>query len=866
MQGICFPRAFWRRHLLAVCLIGSVILASFTTNAAPVITGVSPTFGSPGTSVQITGTDLGTTLEVQFGDGLAVFSVISSTLVIATVPLDATSKPITLTAGTGFTQTIGSFLVTPRISDFLPERAPIGATIRIFGDNFVGATAVSFNGTNAQFSVTSATQIEAIVPVGATSGPVRITTPVGATLSDFPFIVTGKEPFIASFSPSRGAPGTRVMISGASFSAPLTVRFHGTNAPNVSVPSATQIQVTVPASAASGLITVSNAFGVGTSLEPFIVTTAPVIDDFSPIGGPAGTDVVINGANFIGATSVKFGGKAATGISVVAATQMHATVPAGATNGPITITTPQGTGTSVQPFYAGAAPIIGNFEPTNGLPGSQVTINGLNFAGTKSVKLNGTNIAFAVVAPTQINGTIPPNGSSGFLTVSNAAGSATSFDRFLVRTGKPIITGFDPEAGPVRTTVILEGLDLAGATSVRFNGVPAVFSAVGPTQISALVPQAATSGPISVTTPTGTVVSSLRFIVAPGISSFTPTSGIVGSVVTIRGTNFADLLAVRFREVLAPFEIVATNEVRTTVPLEAVSSTINLISPAGIVGATNAFLVLPAINGFSPGSGPVGTAVTISGTGFADVTGVRFGAANAVVFSVPSSTQIIAIVPNGATTGSITVRTLSGTAQSASPFTVGTAADLAIDQSQSTNAVLQSQVLTYTVVVTNHGPATATGVVLSNTLPENVAVLSTTNSRGSLTRDGSDIRVALGTLTNGASAKVIITVLPTATGGLTNLAAIHANEVDPDSGNNVSALVATVLGNSGVLQIQELGDGNFRISWPAAMGDFAVEFTVAFSSRTVWQTLGITPVVSGDQKIVTLPIAGQNRFYRLKRL
>jgi hypothetical protein len=61
------------------------------------------------------------------------------------------------------------------VSSYSPSTAPIGATVLINGGGFEGATAVSFNGTNAIFSVLSATQISATVPVGATTGPVTVT-------------------------------------------------------------------------------------------------------------------------------------------------------------------------------------------------------------------------------------------------------------------------------------------------------------------------------------------------------------------------------------------------------------------------------------------------------------------------------------------------------------------------------------------------------------------------------------------------------------------------------------------------------------------------------------------------------------------
>jgi YD repeat-containing protein len=75
----------------------------------------------------------------------------------------------------------------------------------------------------------------------------------------------------------------------------------------------------------------------------------------------------------------------------------------------------------------------------------------------------------------------------------------------------------------------------------------------------------------------------------------------------------------------------------------------------------------------SPGVGPAGTEVTISGTGFAATAGdnvVKFNGTTATVTSA-TTTQLVATVPAGATTGPIGVTTPGGSATSSDPFTVG---------------------------------------------------------------------------------------------------------------------------------------------------------------------------------------------------
>jgi hypothetical protein len=66
----------------------------------------------------------------------------------------------------------------------------VGKTIGILGQGFTGTTGVSFNGTAANFKVSSDTYLTATVPNGATTGSVTVMTPTGTLTSNKPFRVT----------------------------------------------------------------------------------------------------------------------------------------------------------------------------------------------------------------------------------------------------------------------------------------------------------------------------------------------------------------------------------------------------------------------------------------------------------------------------------------------------------------------------------------------------------------------------------------------------------------------------------------------------------------------------------------------------
>jgi len=63
-------------------------------------------------------------------------------------------------------------------------------TLVILGNKLKGATNVTFNGTAATFKVVHGTEITTIVPSGATTGPVQVTTPSGTLISNVNFVVT----------------------------------------------------------------------------------------------------------------------------------------------------------------------------------------------------------------------------------------------------------------------------------------------------------------------------------------------------------------------------------------------------------------------------------------------------------------------------------------------------------------------------------------------------------------------------------------------------------------------------------------------------------------------------------------------------
>jgi subtilisin-like proprotein convertase family protein len=77
----------------------------------------------------------------------------------------------------------------PTITSLSPTQAKVGDTVTITGNDFTGATSVTFNGVSAVFNVNSDTQITATVPSGASTGPLQVTTPGGTNSGPTDFVV-----------------------------------------------------------------------------------------------------------------------------------------------------------------------------------------------------------------------------------------------------------------------------------------------------------------------------------------------------------------------------------------------------------------------------------------------------------------------------------------------------------------------------------------------------------------------------------------------------------------------------------------------------------------------------------------------------
>ncbi|WP_162428134.1 IPT/TIG domain-containing protein [Pontibacter pudoricolor] len=652
--------------------------SNFTLNEAPVISSIDPATGLVGTEVTISGSKFtGVTSVSIAGGSVDDFVIVSDSEILAKVPASSYSGNVVVYANHG--SAVGqSFLVngTPTVTEFTPASGPVGTEVTIKGTKFDNVTSLNIaGGTITSFTKVSDTEIKAKVPATATGGTVRVYSNIGTGVSSSSFSVTGT-PTINSFSPASGPVNSEVIITGSNFTNANSVYIGSGLVTDFSIISDTQIRAIVPNTASTGRIQVYTAQGRSVSSFNFAVEGAPVISSFSPAKGVVGTLMTIKGRNFSEASIVYIGSGSTTNFTIISDTEIQITVPSISSSGIVRVYSNSGRASSSGQFVLENSPVITSFSPTSGPVGTEITILGEKFTGTNIVYVgNGSTTGFTVVSDTELKVTVPALATSGKIIVRTTTGQVTSRDVFTL-TGAPEIHSFTPSLGPVGTVVTIKGLNFTGATLVYFgSGSTSSFTVVSDTEIKVTVPSLASTGTVQVRTPNGRALSSSYFTVtgAPSITSFSPTSGPVGTEITILGEKFTGTNIVYVGNgSTTGFTVVSDTELKVTVPALATSGKIIVRTTTGQVTSRDVFTLTgaPEIHSFTPSLGPVGTVVTIKGLNFTGATLVYFGSGSTSSFTVVSDTEIKVTVPSLASTGTVQVRTPNGRALSSSYFTV----------------------------------------------------------------------------------------------------------------------------------------------------------------------------------------------------
>ncbi len=230
------------------------------------------------------------------------------------------------------------------------------------------------------------------------------------------------------------------------------------------------------------------------------------------------------------------------------------------------------------------------------------------------------------------------------------------------------------------------------------------------------------------------------------------------------------------------------------------------IGPAGATGVTVVDQLVPSMT-FSNAIPTQGTCTNIAGTVTCNLGSVTNGGV--------ASIQLI-VIPQSAGTftnsASVSANETDSNAgnDSVSEITTVSGAlvntDLGVAKSDSPDPVGVDSNLTYTIVVTNLGPQTATGVTLTDTLPTSVTLTSSNATQGTITVASNVVTVTIGSLAVDEGATITLDVVPSVVGVITNVALVTADQSDNSVGNNTDTETTTVTGPNADLSVTKTAD------------------------------------------------------------
>ncbi|MFM1768765.1 MAG: hypothetical protein RJA22_1294 [Verrucomicrobiota bacterium] len=187
-------------------------------------------------------------------------------------------------------------------------------------------------------------------------------------------------------------------------------------------------------------------------------------------------------------------------------------------------------------------------------------------------------------------------------------------------------------------------------------------------------------------------------------------------------------------------------------------------------------------------------------------------------------------------------------------------ADLSVAAVDSPDPLPAGSLLTYTITVYNHGPSTATGVVLTNLLPPGMIFFSASASSGSCAQSSNIVACTLNPLASGGTATVTLSGAPTFPGTLTDTVLVRAAQADVNLGNNQATIKTSVQALALRLAHQA---GGCVLRWPAPATGYTLEYASALNAST-WLPYGGTPTVVNGENVLTVTMTNGWRFFRLR--
>jgi gliding motility-associated-like protein len=647
----------------------------------------------------------------------------------------------------GSTPTIGALeycLNSTTVTAISPTSGALGSTVQIVGANFSTATAVTFNGQSATFTINSPTLITATVPAGATTGKITVTNPCGDTLSPSDYTVTALVPTISSFSPAIATVGSTVTLTGTNFTGATTLTINGMEILNFVIDSATQIHFLVPNGASTGTISVSTPIGTGGTatsatsiqilndfvvstqkngiangsirinayggLSPYTYTWSPSVGTSSTVSGlvPGTYTCVVTDSNTNSITKIMtLPSQAALSASI---SQTNNTVYGGST------------GTASVSVSGGVFPYTYLWSPSGGTAATATGLSAGTFTCTITDGIGATIVkTFTITQPTQLTATTTQTnvsvagGATGSATVT-VSGGVTNLSTLY-----PYIYAWSPSGGTDATaTGLAAGTFTCTITDANGATIVKTFTITEPTQLIASSSQTnntvygGTTGTATVTASGG--ASPYTYAWSPsGGTAATATALVAGSYsCTITDANGATV--VKTVTITQPTLLTATSSQMNNTVYGGTTGTATVTASGGVSPYTYAW---------SPTGGTVATATALAEGNYSCTITDANGATLVKTFTITEPAQLTATSSQtnntiyGGTTGTATVTASGGVSPyayvwSPSGGTAATATGLAAGTFTCTITDANGATVVKTVTITQPTQLTATSSQTNN--------------------------------------------------------------------------------------------------------------------------------------------------------
>lgn len=452
-------------------------------------------------------------------------------------------------------------------------------------------------------------------------------------------------PVVSGISPSEGpiAGGTTVTVTGSRFTGATGVNFGAAAATGVNITSDSQITAINPAGQGTVDVTVTSPAGTS-ALSPadkFTFLPPPAVTGISPNTGPAagGSQVVISGSGFIGATGVQFGSVAATSYVVTNDSAIQAVSPAGTGPVEVTVTTPGGTSV--------AAPAATISSGTGVLQGTFL------FDFDKGVQVGSLGVPSDVFweQETDVARQMVPQGNAKIANLG-----VVDFGSLSVTQLQELAYSTAPIDGNNDSSNQLVNGDVFAVLTHGGNYAKVQVVTYG---YNLTIQWVTMAGPADLFT----------YLPPPRVEGMKPNAGPAGGGmrVTVVGSRFTGATNVQFGSAPASSYVVANDNIIEAVsPPGSDTVEVTVTTPGGTSGTGSqgdrfSYVPVPVVTNVNPNFLNPGQSTVISGSGFTGASEVAFGGVSAASFTVNSDTQITAVIPQGTGTVDVTVTSLGGT-------------------------------------------------------------------------------------------------------------------------------------------------------------------------------------------------------------